>query len=507
MQGSKKLFVNTFVMYSQTIISMIVAIFISRILLNSLGVEDFGLYNVIGGVVALITIITSGLSTATQRSLSYELGKVDNGNIIEVFNSCISIHILFALIFLVLSETVGLWFMNNKLQIPEGREYAAICVFHFSVLSVCFNIVSVPYSSLIMSHERMIIYACVGLIDSFLKLLIACVLVLYQNDRLILYAFLMCGITIVDFIIYCVYCLVNYNESHIRFVWDKNTFNSIFSFAKWTIVGQGGMLAANQGNNILINMFYGVKANAAMGVAGQVNAAITSLTNNFFIAYQPQITKSYASENYDYLTRLVFTASKLSFLIIVTMSIPVILNMDTIFSLWLGVVPEFTTIFCLIFMVSSMINSLGNPFLITIYATGKIKSIQGLSTFFYLLDLVVIYFLFNNLGWPVYCAPAVKLFIDLCITALRIVLASRLCEHISLKQFCRKVLLPISATIILNISFVSLTGIYLRPIIGSFLYTILVLFVFVILSFIICMDINEREIVCTFISKFKRSKI
>ena len=505
MSNTKLLAKNTAIMYSQTIISMFVSIYISRLLLNSLGIEDYGLYNVVGGIVAFITIITSGMSVATQRFLSYELGLNNKERIEKIFSSCVTIHIVLGVIFIIFAESLGFWFVQNKIEIPEGREIAAQYVYHFSVISVSINILSVPFSSLIMSYEKMALYASVGIFDSILKLLICFTITLISKDRLVFYGFLMMLISLSDFIIYLIYCLVNYPESRYRFIWDKSNFLRIFKFASWTIMGQGGMLAANQGTNILVNLFHGVQANAAMGIANQVNAAITGLTNNFFVAYQPQITKSYSSANYSYLFNLIISASKYSFLIIFAIALPIVLNLDFILKLWLGVVPDDTNILCFIFIISSLINSLGNPFMITIYATGKIKLLQIFSTILYLLDLAIIYICYK-LGYPLYVGPLVKVFIDVSITLLRILLAKKYFSRFSLKLYLSKVILPIFLLMVFTLTYTYFFVEVFKPFIGKVTISLIVYALTLITIPLICLNKDERCFIFSLLTNLFKSK-
>lgn len=445
---ANKLAKNTIALYVQMFVSMLIALYTSRILLQTLGVEDYGLYNVVGGVVAMITVITGGMATSTQRFLSFELGKDDKSNLGNVFSICVSTHVIIAIIFLLVAETLGLWFLNNYIQIPEGREQAANYVYQFSVLSVCFNMCAVPYSASVLSHEKMNIYALIGILDAVLKLVIALLIAESPIDKLIFYGALMVFVVVTNFIIYLSYCVYHFSETHYHFYWDKHLFLRIFSFASWTIVGQGAMVGANQGTNVLVNMFHSVRANAAMGVASQVNAALTGLTSNFYIAYQPQITKAYSAKDYDYMYKLLMGASKLSFFLVFIVSMPILYNLDDILKIWLGIVPEGTSVFCFLFIISSMINALGNPFLTAVYATGNIKNLQLISTLLYLLDLIIIYVLFK-IGFPAFWGPATKVFIDVLLTSTRIIYANKQLEFFSLRVYLIRVVAPILVCITL----------------------------------------------------------
>ena len=284
--------------------------------------------------------------------------------------------------------------------------------------------------------------AILFILDAVLKLVIALLIAESPIDKLIFYGALMFFVVVTNFIIYLSYCVYHFSETHYHFYWDKHLFLRIFSFASWTIVGQGAMVGANQGTNVLVNMFHSVRANAAMGVASQVNAALTGLTSNFYIAYQPQITKAYSAKDYDYMYKLLMGASKLSFFLVFIVSMPILYNLDDILKIWLGIVPEGTSVFCFLFIISSMINALGNPFLTAVYATGNIKNLQLISTLLYLLDLIIIYVLFK-IGFPAFWGPATKVLIDVLLTSTRIIYANKQLEFFSLRVYLIRVVAPI----------------------------------------------------------------
>lgn len=489
---ANKLAKNTIALYVQMFVSMLIALFTSRILLQALGVDDYGLYNVVGGVVAMITVLTGGMTTSTQRFLSFELGKDDKSNLGNVFSICVSTHVILAVILLIVAETLGLWFLNNYIQIPEGREQAAICVYQFSVLSVCLNMCVVPYSACVLSHEKMNVYASIGILDAVLKLVIALLISESPIDKLIFYGALMFFVVVIDFLIYLLFCVYHFSETHCHFYWNKQLFSRIFSFASWTIVGQGAMAGANQGTILLVNMFHSVRANAAMGVASQVNAALTGLTSNFYIAYQPQITKAYSARDYDYMNKLLMGASKLSFFLVFIVSIPILFNLDEILKIWLGIVPEDTSIFCFLFIISSIINALGNPFLTGVYATGKIKNLQLVSTILYLLDLVIIYCLFK-IGLPAYWGPATKVFIDILLTSTRILYANKQLEFFSLREYLIRVIVPILICITLVILPLIASTLLINSIGTKVLITFALLIYTTIVAFFIGLDKSEKS--------------
>lgn len=451
-----KLVINTIALYCRLIITMLIALFTSRVVLNTLGVEDYGLYNVVGGVVTMLSVITSGLLTSTQRYLSYELGNGNSVNLRKVFSMCLTVHALLAIISIVILETIGLYVINNTLQVPEGRISAANWIFQFSVVAFVFQIITVPYSASIISHERMTVYAYIGIFDAVSKLLVAYAIYMSPIDKLSLFGFLTMCIFIVDFIIYKYICNKDYEETNYVPIYDAAMFKKILSFSSWTMLGQGTMVFCNQSLNVLINMFHSVVANAAFGIAQQVNAAISSLTSNFFTAFQPQITKSYSAGEIHYFTGLVCLSSKISFFMILIVAIPIMMNIEPILETWLGIVPPNTAIFCCVIVMSSIINSIGNPFWVAVFANGHIRKLQILSSILYLLCVFVTYAFFKN-GSIAVVALICKFGTDLVITILRIHQARVLISSFSFKMILSVIFIPIltSSSVIFLFSYYS----------------------------------------------------
>ena len=313
---NKQIAKNTVALYIRMVVMMVITLFTSRIVLKELGVTDYGLYNVVGGVVTLFAFLRSSMSSSTQRFLSFEMGKGNVENLRNIFSICFSSHLLIAVVLFVLAETLGLWFLNSQINIPNGRLEAANYIYQFSVLSLCTSIISIPYTADIISNEKMGYFAFLGVFDAILKLLIAYMIAISPFDKLIFYGFLMFLVVFINLILNWIYCYHNFAETHYRFYWDKESFKRVFSFSGWTIWGQLAVVGSNQGSNILVNIFFSVTANAAMGVGHQINNAITGLISNFQTAFKPQITKSYAEQDYSYLNSLTKTAAKISFFLL-----------------------------------------------------------------------------------------------------------------------------------------------------------------------------------------------
>lgn len=483
---------NTVVLYIRMIVVMLVALYTSRVILKALGVEDFGLYNVVGGVVSLFSFLRSSMEKATQRFLNVEMAKAETGDLNRVFCVSVSIHMVIVLLVLLLTETVGLWFLNTYIQIPPGREMAANWVYQTTVLSLCFTILSVPYSADIIAHENMKIYAVVSVVDAFLKLGIAFMIMLDSGDRLILYGFLMMGISVFNWLLYFIYCRREYLETKFRWLFDRTLFKEMFSFTGWTLLGQAAIIGTNQGNSILVNMFHSVTANAAMSIGSQVNGAVASLSGNFQTAFNPQITKSYAEGDYGYLEFLIYITSKLSFFLLFVVSVPIIYNIDWILDVWLDTVPEGAAIFCIYTVAGGIVNSLSTPLGFCVNATGRIKALQIVTALVYLSDLVILYTLFK-FGLPSETAVMVKLGILIAILFVRLFYTSKYIPQISLKRYTKNVLIPVTLIAIISIIASVLLINLSQNTIQTIVITFLLMAIIAVLSYFIGLSKKERN--------------
>lgn len=427
---------------------MLVSLYTSRVILNTLGVEDFGIYNVVGGVVSMFSFFNSAMSSATQRFLSYEMGKGDFVQLRKTFNATQIIHIGIAVLIFFLAETVGLWFVKTYLVIPSERLEAAIWVYHFSVLSFMVSIIQVPYNATIIAHERMNVYAYVSIIEVILKLLIVFMLTWITYDKLKLYGILYFVVVFVIAAIYRIYTRRNFEESKFEVVKDKKLYKTLISYSGWNLFGNIASVAKGQGINILLNMFYGPVVNAARGVAIQVESAVNSFVNNFQIAVNPQIIKSYAAEEKEYMTSLIIRSSKFSFYLLFLLSLPIILEVDQILKLWLKTVPEYASIFTVLVLFIILIDCLSGPLMTAIQATGKIKIYQAVVGTLLILILPISYVLLK-FGY----SPEITLYVNIVISI--IALAIRL--HIVWKLLDFPVLRFIKEIILMNILIVSLS--------------------------------------------------
>lgn len=393
--NNKRIAKNTIMLYIRMFISMLVGLYTSRVVLATLGVEDYGIYGVVGGVVAMMGFLNASMSGATSRFLTFELGRGDKDRLAKTFSSALIVHIAIAIIVFILAETVGLWFLCNKLNIPEGRMEAAHWVYQFSILATMLSITQVPYNATIIAHEKMDVYAYMEILNVSLKLLIVYLLCIGNFDKLILYASLMLAVSILIMMVYRIYAIRHFPEAHFHWIWDKTYLRPLLSFSGWDLYGNACVIARQQGTNFLINIFYGVVFNAASGIATTVQGTISGLAFNIILAFRPQIIKQYAKGNVEDMSKLVGNAVCFTTILFGCMSIPLLLETHYIMKAWLGVIPEKSEIFCQILLIASFLGLLNNIWNTCIHATGKIKEISIFSGTFFLISLPIIYVVFQ----------------------------------------------------------------------------------------------------------------
>ncbi len=411
---NKRIAKNTALLYVRMLFSMAVGLFTSRVILASLGVVDYGINNVVGGVVAMFGFLNAAMTTSTQRYLTYELGRGDTERLGLTFMTSMYIHILIAVAVVMLAETVGLWFLKNKIVIPDGREVAAMYCYQFAILSTVISILSYPFNAAIVSHERMSAFAYISILDVILKLAIAYILYTVNSDKLIVYSILLFSVQILMTLIYVIYCRKHFEETHFRRLWDTNLLKEMGSFAGWNMWGNIAWILFTQGINILLNIFFGPVVNAARGVAVQVQGTIMQFSGNFQTAINPQITKTYSKNDLANMHRLIFRSSKFTFFLLLCLSLPVILEADVILSVWLKEVPEYTAIFLRLMLCIAIIDAVANPLMVSAAATGKVKVYQSVVGGI-LLAIVPISYIVLKLGGNPYSVFIVHLCI--CIVA------------------------------------------------------------------------------------------
>lgn len=439
-ENNKRIAKNTMFLYIRQLITLFISLYTVRVLLIALGTDDYGIYNVVGGVVTMFGFLSSTMATSTQRFMSYELGKQNEFHLNKIFSISINIYVIISLIVLILLESIGLWFLNNHMVIPEDRLIAANFVFQSAVLSFLVTILCTPYNAAIISNEDMNIFALVGLADAVLKLLIV-LLLQYSSfsDNLIVYSILTFLVVLVSNGYYVFYCRRKYNFCRYKKYVDNVVFKSMLSFAGWNIIGSFSNVLRSQGINVLINIFFGPAVNAARAIAYQINNAIISFSNNFYTAVRPQITKGYASNNKDQMEYLIDISSRASFYLMLLFMIPISLNAEKILSLWLHDVPAFANIFLQLALLNALFEVYSMPLVTGIQATGKIKAYQLVVSVLYLFNLPLSY-IFLHFGYP----PQTTVIINIVLVILSIIprmYLARRSYHMNVQRYLSSVLL------------------------------------------------------------------
>lgn len=426
-----------------------VNIYASRVILQALGVEDYGIINVVGGFVGMFAILSSSLVHASQRFISYEMGK-ENPELKRVFNGTVSIHLLLSLFMLVLFESFGIWFLNTHLNISYDRLYAANWVFQFSILTFCVNILSTPFNACIIAHEKMSAFAYIGIFEAFAKLGIIYLLFISIVDKLIVYSGILFMISMLLWIIYVVYCRNKFQECRFQFSFDRKLLKDLFAFSGWNFLGSAAGILLTQGINILTNIFFGVALNAARGIAEQVNNAINQFVTNFMTAMNPQITQSHASKDFKRMNILMLRGAKYASLLYWMFGVIVFLQSDFLLEIWLTEVPAYANIFLKFTVVYSLFQSLSNTLYIGMLATGNIKKYQIYMSSLYICCFLVC-FLFFSLGFgPEYGYVSTIIAILLAVF-LRLSLLRGMIPEFSIKAYFENVLLKVIPIIILSI--------------------------------------------------------
>lgn len=371
--SNKRIAKNTLLLYVRTIFIMFISLYTSRVVLNALGVENYGIYNVVGGVVAMFSLISGSLSSSISRFITFELGKGNIEKLKVIFSTSINIQVAISVIVLFLGETIGVWFLKTHMNIPDGRLDAAIWVLHCSLIMFCVNLINIPYNACIIAHERMTAFAYVSILEASLRLLICYLIVVSPFDRLISYAVMLVIVSFVIRLVYGIYCSRHFEECKYQMIYDRKQLREMTGFAGWTFMTSCSYLFNTQGVNILINIFFGVTLNAARGVATQVDAAIMQFVNNFTMAINPQITKQYACGKTEEMFLLVCRGAKFSYFLLLIFSLPVLFETEYILTMWLKIVPDHAVMFLRLTIIGSMINMLGNTGYTACMATGTVR--------------------------------------------------------------------------------------------------------------------------------------
>lgn len=447
----KRIVRNMIMLYLRMLFNVVVSLITSRLVLNALGVEDFGIYNVVGAVVVLFTFLNSAMASSTQRFLTFEIGRGDRARLHRVFSTSILIHALIAAIILLLAETLGLWLFLNKMIIPDDRMGAAMWIYQLSVLSSMVTVMSVPYNSAIIAREKMSVFAYISMLDISLRLLVVAALYAVTCDRLIVYAVMLLAVSLLVRGVYMVYCRRNIEETRYVFVWDKKLFIEMSHFAGWSMFGNLAYMGYTQGVNILLNVFFGPVVNAARAVAVQVQGTMMNFCGSFQTALNPQITKSFAAGERQYMNRLALGSSKYSFLLLLFLSLPIMIEAEQVLRLWLKIVPEHTVSFLRITLLVTMIDVMANPLITVAQATGRIRNYQ-LVVGGALLMIVPLSYLVLKAGCPPESVFVVHLFVAIVAQALRLWLLRGL-AGLSVREYLKCVAVPTVCVSLLSVVF------------------------------------------------------
>lgn len=493
---------NTLILYFRMILILIVSLYTSRLILNILGVQDFGIYNVVGGVVTIFGFLNGAMASSTQRFLSFELGRGDIVKLKRIFNVSLIIHISIAILVLILAETFGFWFLNNYLNLPENRIEAAQFIFHFSVLSIVISIIQLPYNAIIIAREHMNIYAYISIIEVLFKLSVVFILPTISYDKLKFYGFLLFIINFIIALTYIIYVNKNFKETSFQFTSDKYLYKVLISYSGWNIFGALSMIIKGQGITILLNIFFGTIVNASHAIAMQISGAINSFVSNFQIATNPQIVKSFATNDKVYMTSLVIKSARYSFYLIFILTFPIIIEIKYILKVWLNIIPAYTEIFTILILINAWIESISGPLVTMVNATGKIKYYQVIIGLVFMLNLPISFFLFK-IGYSSTSTFILNIVITFLVLLLRLFFANKLIKEFTCRRFIFEVIFKGILILLLSIIFPYL--IYFNYSQGFFRFIIVIIFSItstIVLVYNIGMTENEKKMIKSYLYKY-----
>lgn len=454
--NNKRVAKNTIMLYCRMFIMVLVTLYTSRVVLQTLGVEDYGIYNVVGGIVSMMGIVNSALVIATQRFIMYELGKGNQEQLGKIFSSSFICFSLLSVIIFILAETVGLWFLNAKMVIPADRLIAANWVYQFSILA-CLNTLLVnPYNACIIAHEKMDVYAYVSILEVVLKLIVVYLLLIIPYDRLIVYGALILFCQVLITMVYRIYCIKHFNECRVKFHKDMSLYKKMFSFTGWNLLGSLANLLQTQGLNILLNLFFSPAVNASRGIANQVNGTVSNFFNNFLTAVRPQIIKYYSIGDTEKLYKLINRSSRFSYYLILLVSMPIIIEAPFLLDLWLGIVPDYAVPFTRLIVVITAVDAISNPLMTLAQANGNIK-MYSIVTGSILLTIVPISYVVLRLGGSPSSVFVVALFVAVSCLISRMLILKRM-VNFDMLGFAKNALAPIVLVTIIS----SLLPLYMK---------------------------------------------
>lgn len=490
---------NTLFLYFRMILLMVVSLYTSRVVLATLGIEDYGVYNIVGGFIGMLAFLNGAMSGCTQRFITIELGKGDEQALKKVFSTCVITHAMIALVVFIIAETVGLWFVKEKLVISDNRMTAAMIVYQCSVLTSIVQIMSFPYNADIIAHERMSAFAYISIYEAFANLCIVYFLQIGNLDRLALYAVLLLLVKVSVIIVYRIYCKRHFVESSFHRMFDKSLFKQMFAFTGWNLWGGLAGTLMGQGINILLNLFFGPVVNAARGVAVQVQSVVQMFASNFQMALNPQIMKTYAAGEMNNMHTLIFRSAKFTFMLLLCLILPISLEIDCILKLWLHEVPDNTNIFILLMLCIAMVDAVSNPFMIASAATGRVKVYQSVVGGI-LLTIVPLAYVALKMGGEPYLVFIVHLIVALVAFVVRLMIVRNLVQ-VSVRKYIKCVILPCVCISVPSILIsISVKSTLPNDLMGVFCVVCISCFSVVLCSYILGLTSGEKKFVVSKIS-------
>lgn len=474
-------------------LTLSVSLYTSRLVFISLGVEDFGIFNVVAGVVTMFAFINSAMSSATQRFLSYEMARGSKKKLNEVFKMCVNVHFLISVLVVLLCETIGLWLLNNKLNINIERIDAANWIYQCAILGLVLTIMSVPYNANIISHEKMQAFAYISMLDVILRLILAYILGMNLGDNLEVYGTLMLFVNSTVVLSYILYNKVNFKNSRLTFYWDANLFKTLTSYTSWSLFGNLSSVASNQGVNIILNLFFGATINASRAIAYQINGAVVSFVTNLQVAINPQIIKNYSSGNKNEMLVLIFKGAKFSFFLLFIVALPVLIKTDEILKIWLGDVPEYSVMFCRLALLDALILCWSGGLMAAIQATGNIKTYQLVVGGVLLMNIPLSYLILSLYPVP-YFVAFVSISLSLVAFIFRLVII-RSVLGVSILDFIKSVIIPsVTVSVILSFLFYIDIPYIMNDVIDLFFTAIISTLSSIVIIYFFGMDEDEKKI-------------
>lgn len=490
---NKRIAKNTFLLYFRMILLMAVTLYTSRVVLATLGIEDYGIYNLIGGFITVFSFISASLVLSIQRYFNVALGRDDNSLFSQIYSMSINMFAIFSVIFLIVGETLGYWFVSTQLNIPSDRETAAIWTYQISIITLIVNLFRTSDNAAIIAYERMGFYAYLSIIEAFLKLAIVYVLQIIDSDKLTIYVLLYLLVTVIINIIYKVYCNKSFSNCRYICTWNKKLFKDLASFSSWNLLNSGTHTATNQGVNFFINRYYSVSLNAAQGISAQVYNAVNLFLTNFQTAFKPQLVKTYAAGDMENHHNLIIRTAKFSFYLMLIIIVPIIFNLKPVLSAWLVEVPEYTEYFVIFILLAYLADSIGAPLQTSIYANGNIKGLQIMFSVIYVLQLVACFFFLRVRSLP-YISAIITFIVHVVFVIISLYYAQQKCK-VNVRNFVRLVLRPCMLVMLLALVIPTIIGRYSTNfVLAIFLCFIDVLWI-VFVIYMIGLDRTEKQLI------------